>query len=286
MKFVRKRTSKIIVIDLQNSTGIVDIHGEIRDALLHLPSGIDVECVLEKVAGERDFLELLRSIDCSKSSGLIIHIDGHASNSGVELNHGNETLSWRELLGELRRINRETDFGLLVNFSVCRGLSANMHIDIEDHAPYLATVGCAIDIRDYQVTEFYRDFYVNLFSETQSATNFVDEALAASRWHNEFAVLDARWYFEVGASGILCRNEEELLQGLLQRSKLMPEYSQLSEAQIRQYSEENNIRKSYIRTVERLAEKFFGLRDNPHRSAQLRVPELLDQIKSETAPKK
>jgi hypothetical protein len=120
---------------------------------------------LIKVKSKLEFIESLRNI-CKRVENdklyPILHIETHGSLNGFHLSNGEE-ISWEELFEETRKINLLLKNSIMINLSMCYGMSMIAKINPDERAPFRAIVGTARPISWQLLLQSFEIFYNNYF---------------------------------------------------------------------------------------------------------------------------
>lgn len=117
------------------------------------------------IESERAFWECLDLIEreCVQGWKPIIHIEGHASESGLELRRGLEAsypvVPWAVLVDRFRRINVASGFNLGIFVAACEGIEALRPMNFKKAAPYMFLVAPEVVVRADVVRAPAEGFY-------------------------------------------------------------------------------------------------------------------------------
>jgi ribosomal small subunit protein bTHX len=92
----------------------------------------------------------------------LLHIETHGSEKGLHLSNG-EILRWEEFFNETREINIDLKNSLMLNLSMCHGISLIAKIDPMKRAPFRAIVSTSSEITWNKLLEGFEIFYSNYF---------------------------------------------------------------------------------------------------------------------------
>lgn len=158
----------------------------------------NLSTILLKVTNKSEFISLLRELKNqikTKKLFPILHFETHGSPNGLYLSNGEE-ITWQELFKETREINLLLKNSLLINLSMCYGISMLSKINPSERAPFRAIVGTSTPISWNLLLDSFDIFYNNYFFSfsLESSVKIVNEFLKDEEV--SFAYIKAEMFFD------------------------------------------------------------------------------------------
>ncbi|WLT30290.1 hypothetical protein [Geothrix sp. PMB-07] len=94
---------------------------------------------------------------------IVLHIDAHGSENGFKTRNG-EMFTWEEFSTYCQQLSKISNIQLVVIMGTCKGGYSMEMLKPYDQAPFYCIFGPGSNINNYDLMNFYRDFYNELMT--------------------------------------------------------------------------------------------------------------------------
>lgn len=126
----------------------------------------DLYVEIEKPNTKQEFLNVLGKILTETKQGKtfpMLHFECHGSNHGLQT-ADKKFITWLELKGILREINKACGFNLLIVVAACKGLHLiKTSTQLDGISPFYGVIGANANLEAKNVQNDFYDFYIEFF---------------------------------------------------------------------------------------------------------------------------
>jgi len=136
---------------------------------------------VDGIKSRQRFIKVMDAIfeECRSNPSIypLIHIEAHGAMddsasraTGLQIADSPDVVSWVELRGLCRRINRVSRNNLQLVLATCHGLDALMDVEIDEVAPFCAVVAPTQETMENDLSQRFAHFYEAVFSNVDLGT--------------------------------------------------------------------------------------------------------------------